>query len=157
MSNTLSERVRRAAYGQETDEVFIPLLTINHPSLSNPIRVSGDRVDTISRTDTYTAFPFDLPEPPDLTDEVASTTLTIDNVDQQIMLAIRGIADRPTLTLEVVLASDPDIVEIGPIEMEMVGIEADAFQIRAELRYDDPLEDQYPANSFNPNDTPNAV
>jgi len=157
MSNDLSERVRRAAYGQDTDEVFIPLLTIDHPDLATPIRVSGDIVDTFSNGNTFTAFPFDLPEPPDVTDEIASTTLTIDNVDQQIMLAIRGLTSRPTASLEVVLASDPNFVEIGPIDMEIVQAEADAFQVRAELRYDDPLDDQYPANSFNPNDTPNVI
>lgn len=150
MSNDLSPEVRQAAYGTETGEVFLVLLTIDHESLADPIRVSSDSVATISGGDTYVAFPFEIHLPPDLADERAQVSLKIDNISGQITEAMRSVQGRPTVELQVVLASDPDTIEVGPITLEIERVSYDAGSMEATLVLDDILQDAYPSAIFNP-------
>jgi len=46
MSRSTSATFREAIYAQQTGEAFLLLIELNHASLSNPLRVGSDAVDT---------------------------------------------------------------------------------------------------------------
>ena len=154
MSRTLSAAATSAIFSQETDEVFLVLMVISHASLAADIRLVNNTVDLVSRTNNYIGFPFGISLPDDSTESIASVALTIDNIDRQIVDAIRSIATPPDVTIEVVMASSPDTVEAGPFNMTLKNVDYDAMVVTGELMFEDVLNESFPGDKFQPVDFP---
>ena len=151
--SAMTLRFRRAMRAQQTDEVAIMLVTIGHPTLEQPFRFSSDGVDTPSRGETYIAYPF-AGDFPDQTDDLpAEMRLAIDNVDRRIVEGLRTIQGVPEVTIEVVLASDPDVVEVGPRTFSLMEADYDAAVVTGRLVEDFGLDDVWPAPVFSPRTT----
>lgn len=146
----VSQVFRSAAYGQQTDECPIVLLEIDHADLAAPIRVTSDAVDTVHLGNTYMAFPFAIAFPDDTDDVPPTSRLIIDNVDRQVVQAIRNITSSPDVTMWMVLASDPDTIEAGPFAMTMESAEYNALTVSGNLAYEDDLNTAYPKDAFTP-------
>ena len=151
---SLSSAAKAAIYAQETGEEFIILLTIDHTDLSAPIRVAGARTDVVSRGDTYLAFPFQIDLPQERDDEPPRVNLVIDNVDRQIVTAVRTMSSAPTVTMEVILASAPDTVEAGSFEFTLKRVRYDRLVVSGEVSYEDILDEQFPGGRFVPANFP---
>jgi hypothetical protein len=150
MPRVLSAAALRASYSQETGEVFLVLLTISHASLATPLRFVNNMTNIVAGGQTYVAFPFDIALPDEREDQLPRVTLTIDNVDRQIVQALRGLKTPPTVTLNVVLASTPDTVEAGPFDFTLKSGEYDALVVTGTLAFEDVLSEPYPADAFSP-------
>lgn len=152
MPRSVSQSALQAALAEETDEVFLACLRISHPEMAADIRVVHDKQDLVRSDGTYIAFPFRLNLPTDTEDNIPKVSITIDNVDQQIIKELRKLNSPPTVRLEVVLASSPNTVEVGPFDFELKNISYDAFTITGELGYkEDFLDEPFPKDTFNPN------
>ncbi len=148
---TTSLTFMQAAFAQETDEAPIALITIEHASLSPPIRVAGFDVDVVSGGDTYVAFPFKLTLPTDVENTAPRAKITIDNVDRSIVTAIRNASGAPpTATLEIVLASTPNTIEASFPAFVMRNVSYDALTVEAELTIDVLTGEPFPAGRFRP-------
>ena len=154
MTRSVSTTFKQAVAAQETGEAFLVLLTISHADLAAPIRVSSDAVNTTSRGETYVAFPFDLSLPDDNQSSAPRARLTIDNVDRQIVEAIRQIQSPPTVQLVVVLSSDPDTVEAEFPAFKLRSVEVDILTVRGDLTIELFEDEPYPAGSFVPSAFP---
>ncbi len=154
MSRALSLAARQAVNAQETGEVFLLLLTLDHDELAAPIRVVNNTVDIVSRGNTYIAYPFQLELPAEDADQISSVRLSIDNVDRTIVQSLRAISSPVAVTIEVVLASSPDTVEAGPFAMSLVQAEYDALVIQGELAFEDVLTEPFPGHAYVPADYP---
>lgn len=157
MSRTTSAVFKAAANAQETGEVLVALITITHSSIiGGPLRLVQDLKDMTSNANVYTAFPFEIRLPDDTDDGPAKVLLTIDNVDRSIMVALRTMppSSPPTVTVELVLASQPNVVEISIQNMTLRSISGDAVQIEGELRMDEEDLTPFPEGSFTPSQFP---
>ncbi len=150
MSRNLTTSARSAIHAAETGEAFLILLTFTHASLEEPIRVSSDTVNTLSRGDTYAAYPFDLTLPDDGEGRSPRARLVIDNVDRQIMMTVRSLATAPVLKIEIVRASDPDTVEAVFHDFTLRDVTYDSKSIEGELSIEDFTAEPYPAGMFTP-------
>jgi hypothetical protein len=150
VSRTLSSAFLEAIFAQSTDEVFVLLVTISHPELTTPIRLAANSEDIVSNGWTYFGVPIEVDLPADEEDAPPSAKLRIDAVDQDIIRAARSIRTRPNVELQVILADNPDVVEIQLPVFNLVRLTYDAFQIVAELQVDDLLIEPYPAGTFSP-------
>lgn len=150
---SLSSRALQALAAEYTEEVFLHLLEINHDQLAAPIRVVNNFEDIISNGDTYIAFPFDISLPED-SDTLPQVVLTIDNVDRSITEALRPIATPPTISLILVLANTPDVVEAGPITFQLRSIDFDLHQVTGTLMPKDVLNAPFPYQTFSPSSHP---
>lgn len=150
----VSNTFKGKAFARETDEAFILLLTLSHADLAEPIRVCSDSADVVSGGDTFTAFPFELLPPNDSDDSPPQASLKIDNVDRSIVQAIRTITSPPTLLMEIVLASDPDTIEVTWNDFTLVDVEYDALVVAGNLVQEDFTVEPYPALTMNPADFP---
>jgi hypothetical protein len=151
MSRDLSSPMKSAIAAPETGEVALPLLTITHATLAQPIRVVSNTVDITSRGDLYIAWPFDVVWPDDREDQLPRVRLRIDNVDSSIGNALRSIRGRgPNVRLEVVLASSPDTIEAGPIDVVLKERDIDAGSVSGTLGAEDLLNEPFPADLFAP-------
>lgn len=147
---TVSTTFKAAFYQQQTDEVDLAIIEIDHADLASPLRFVNNTENITSGGDEYLAAGFDIKLP----DDDGHTTISVCNIDRVMVQTIRSISSRPTITLSVVLASDPDTVELGPYVMELADVVFDAFVITGTLTFDDFLDEPYPGDKFTPGQFP---
>jgi hypothetical protein len=135
MPRSLSNTALASLQAQQTGEVWLVLLTITNPGAAT-IRVVNNTEDVVSRGATFQAFPFEIELPGEDPDSPSSARLRIDNVDKRIVEAVRSIVSPPLITIEVVLASQPDTVEIAYSNLTMRSVEYDAESVRGELTFE---------------------
>lgn len=135
MARTVSSTARQAGLAPETNEVFLYLLEISHTNLSTPIRVVNNRENIIHNGNTYLATAFNFTPPAESDGEIQPAKLTIDNVDRRIVEAIRTINSLADISAIVVLASDPDTIEVGPYEMILKNVSYNSETVSGDLIY----------------------
>ena len=151
MPRTLSAAARRAIFAQQTGEAFILLLELSHPSLVDPIRVCANSADVTSGGLLYSRFPFEVTMPSETEDAPPTVQLRIANADRQIVQAVRELSGAAmTVTLSIVLASSPDIIEAGPFVFALRNVTYDAAWVEGTLMFEDVLNEPYPAAMFTP-------
>jgi hypothetical protein len=146
----LSAAALQAVLAQQTGEVFLACLTITHPELATPIRIVNDRQNLMRAAGTYIAFPFECPMPDSDDQKLPQVEIRIDNVDRSITSALRGLAGKPTVTLEIVLADSPDTVEAGPFPFSLFDATYSALVVQGRLAFEDMLNEPFPKDSFTP-------
>jgi hypothetical protein len=101
---------------------------------------------------TFQPFAFDVNLPDERDDQLPQVTMTIDNIDNEILQAIRNIpGQRPETRLEVVLASSPDTVEAGPFNFSILSINYTDANIQGTIGFeDDVLNTAFPADTYTP-------
>lgn len=148
---SLSATAKRAIFAGQTGEVFVFLLTLSHASLELPIRVCSDAVSTTSNGVEFVPYPFNLVLP-DETDNVApQVTLEIDNIDREIVAAVRRATGSPIdVELSIVLASQPDAIEAGPFNFKLRSVTYDKLVVSGTLQYEDLLNEPFPGDTMTP-------
>lgn len=141
---------------QETGEVFLCCLTISHPTLSAPFYLVND-YNSLARTVngapvSFEPFAFDVSLPNEQEDQLPQVSVTIDNIDNAILVAIRNIpGERPKIRLEVLLASQPDTIEAGPFDFSILNINYTDASIQGAIGFeDDLLNTAFPADTYTP-------
>lgn len=153
MSRSLSTTAKQAIFAQSTSEVFVTLLTLSHTDFAQTIRVAGNWEDVVSNGNTFTAYPFEIDLPGEDDEALSKVDLLITNVDKLIVDEVRSIASPIDLTLEIVLASDPDTIEAS-FAMKVRHIEGDAHILKATCNFEDLLNEAFPAHTYTPIDYP---
>lgn len=150
----LSETAVRSINASETGEVWLVLLTIDEASFDQPIRVVNAGADIISRLQTYVDTPVGVALPSQGTESPPRVELTLDAIDQTMARAFEAATPPVSCTLEVVLASDPDTVELGPIPLQVYHVNWDAMTVTGDLGFERLLDAPYPAHTISPADYP---
>ena len=140
----------QSAFSQETDEVWLILLTISHADLTDDIRVVHNQVDITSRGMNFVGFAFELSLPIDSPDRAPVAELRIDNVSREIAQAVRSILSAPAVKIEVIRAAAPDVVELSLDGFRLRNVNWDADSVRGALVLDDIATESYPAGIFSP-------
>lgn len=154
MSRTLSTLFKTMSYSQDTSEVLLALVTIESPLIiGGPLRVVQDVKDIVSNGNTYTAFPFEIRLAADSDDGPSKITISLDNIDRTMAAAIKAIppSTPPTVKVEIVIASQPNTVEISMSNMKLRNVTGDAFRIDGELWMDEEDLMPFPEGSFTTN------
>ncbi|MGB1560811.1 MAG: DUF1833 family protein [Sinimarinibacterium flocculans] len=149
MARTLSANAIAAVLAQQTDQVFLELLTISGPGFDT-FRVANNTENVISNGETYLGFPFELRLPEDIDQRAPQAQLRISNVGRELIAAVRGLAGGATASLRVVLAASPDTLELGPFDFDLLLSQYDAQWITFTLGFEPVLPSAFPAGSFTP-------
>jgi len=157
MSRNLSSDTLKALYAAETAEVFLVLLTLSHDSLIDPIRVTSDAVDTISRGKTYTAFPFQLILPDEIENRPPRARLIIDNISREILRSIKNLSTPARITMEIIRAGDADVVEASFPDFVLTNVKYNSLTLEGNLTIEDFTAEPYPATIFSPSTFPNLL
>lgn len=135
MSRTLSAPAWAAARELHNSDVWLVLLTIE---------INGDHYFVVNNNESvtsngqlYTAYPFSLTLPTDTLDDVPAVRLEIGNVDQLLVDGLRAAVSPPRFALQVVLASQPDVVEFVLDDLLLEESQIDAQRITGNLVLDD--------------------
>lgn len=155
MARSLSAAAFRAMFAQETGEVFLVCLKLEHASLVQPIRVVHNNQDVVRSDGTYLACFFEINLPEETSERVPQVTLGIENVDRAIVDSIKSISGRVKVTMDVVLASSPNTVEAGPFEFYMLSANFNAQNVQGTLGFeDDILNTAFPKDQYTPQNSP---
>lgn len=136
---------------QQTGEALLTLLTLSHPSLTDPIRVVNDAQDLVSGGYTYQSFPFEIAWPTMNEDGPASVKLRICGVDQTVIRAVRTLSGQAlAVSLSLVRAAAPDLIEMGPIEATLRNAVYEAGFVEGDLRFEDLANEPFPSSLMTP-------
>ena len=147
---TFSPVLLRALFSESTREVLLALLKIDHPNLVTPIRVVNNLQPITSQGYTWAAFPFEITLPGEAEDELPVMTLRIDAVDRQIITAVRNLQGAPDITLDLIVASQPDVVEVSFVGFKLKNVSYDNLTVEGELRLEEILSEPSPAHAMTP-------
>ena len=147
----LTTAAKIALFAQETNKVFLTLVTISHDDITGgPLRFVNDNVNITSNGDIYSAFPFEIILPPERADELVVAKLRIDNIDRGITLALREINSAPSVTVQVILADDPNNVQLGPLNFTWRVAEYSVDIVEGDLRFEELLGEPFPGDRVTP-------
>lgn len=161
---TLSPAAIKAFFSPDSDEQIITLLTFITPGeilriadgYTQRISETDDEVlyGVVSRGESFTFLPFSLSLPGEDAEQAPACQITMHDVTRRVMPIIRDLTSPPAVTMELVLASTPDVVEVAFPNFQMNGIAYDTEQITASLNVDMLALEPFPAHSFVPSAFP---
>jgi hypothetical protein len=132
-----------------SDLVWLFLLTISSPGNPDLLLVNNNE-EIVSRGKTYLPYPFRLQLPEDTGDRVPVVTLQIDNIAGDIIQAVRGFQNPPTIKIEMITNKYPDIVEKSLDSMRLNSVGYDSMVIQGELSIINVLSVRFPSEDYNP-------
>lgn len=133
-------RSAQTAVNKTSGELPLVLLEVNHPGLSEPIRVVGDTEDITCNGNLYVAFPFQISLPDDFDGRLPKATLTIDNVGRELTtwLEASGGGRGATCTIRLVMRAAPNVIEYE-IKMDLTNLSIDWLKVSGSLGFEDLL------------------
>ncbi len=132
--------------GQETDEVWVTMVEISGDEVAVPLRFAYSTIDIVSNGDTYIASEFQIGLLQQSDTELPRVTIRIPNVDLQIMEELRRFTISPDVSLFIVLESDPDTPQYGPVPLLFQDVVYDEIAIEGNLVTSNLLAE--PASSY---------
>jgi Domain of unknown function (DUF1833) len=150
MARTLTPRAVLEAQRENSSDTFLVLLTIHMAGTTEDIRVVNNTVNVASRQQIFTACPFSVTLPDDMEYSTTSARLSVDNVDPSIWQGIRQLGFAPEITLEVIVASEPDTVVMSTVGLKLREASATKAVIAATLVPDTIWQQGFPEGDFDP-------
>lgn len=152
---TVSDALVRAAFDQETGEVVLVALTLEHDDLVQPIRVINNTEAVTVEGEEFVTYPFEISLPDDQDSGPPRARLAIDNVSREIAQSVREIASPVSVTIAVVRAVEGTDGWTGAVELSFPNfllrdVKWDALQVSGDLQVEDLTREPYPAGSFTP-------
>lgn len=158
----------RAIYAQESGDYPILLLTISHKNMSEDIRISTDPTTrlpafttdenvvygTVSQSLDFIYCPIEISLPSDEEDSAPQTELTVSNVGRELVEAIRSLETSPTVTMEMVLASNTDQLEGHIAGFQFQDITINTLTITGTLTIETLTNEPFPFRTFTPSTAP---
>lgn len=165
--DTMSPQALAELYKQESSDTLVTLITLLDSETGEVLerladnfsqRLEGTGYTTaddivygiVSRGNNYIFLPLEVTLPGDDVSGSSRAQLVIRDVTSYITPLIRTLTAPPQITLELVLKSQPDIVEISFSGFYMTGISYTADQVSAELALIDYQLEPFPVHSFTP-------
>lgn len=148
----ISQAATAAVLAQETEKVFLHLITIE-TSGGAVLRFVDNNQDIVSRGETFAAAGFTIILPEQTADAPRPCRLAIDNTDLAIFQAIKQAAGMTvTVTVCVIMADTPDVYERGPLKYRLRNVRATKETIEGDV-YDFYLNDRkFPRDTYAPED-----
>ncbi|MBN8917732.1 MAG: hypothetical protein J0I31_19215 [Rhizobiales bacterium] len=147
---------RAAAEADATGEIPVVLLTITHPDLAEPERLSTDPTIRLS-TDPliygtrhggqdFKFLPMGVQTPDQVENTSLEGALVIENMHAGLIQALRSVTTRATVDLAIVLASSPELVEEAYTGFVVTDASADVGSVEIRLGRDVAPEEPFPAD-----------
>lgn len=154
MSNELSPDLLSQILAQESDDPFLALLTLSHPSFPTTYRFVNNSVDVVSRGETFIAFPFKIRLPVDDGESPRDVSVEMDNVDRRLVDFFRSVTGPINVKLEMILGSIPNDVQMEIDELKLQNITYNTKRISGKLLLDNFLNVTMTSEKYAPKTYP---
>lgn len=149
-----SQNFIKALIDQNTDQVFLWLLTITHEATGETHRLVSNIDDIVSRGETYMAFPFEFVLPSDDGETLPEIPIVIHYVSDELVALLRKHADGVVVLAEIILASAPDQPEYTIEDLVIKTVTYDAGQVTLTAKVEDLMSQRFPADDYLPRSFP---
>lgn len=146
----VSQRFREEMFSAEATGVWTALATITHAALSEPVRIANNNENVLSRGELYRKCPFAVKLPIHSEDGPPGAQLRAPNVSQDLVAILREINSPASIKFEVVLASNPNFIEIEYGVMRITFVRVTEAIVSATVGLDDLRTEPFPAHGFVP-------
>lgn len=153
MSNDISAQLLAELYKQESGDPLLMLVTLSDPSFDTIYLVSNT-VNITSRGQEYTAFPMQIRLPADDGETNREVNIEFDNVSLELIDELRSITSPIDVAIEIVLASNPDEVQLSYEELKIRNINYNKQRISAKLYMDSFLSVELTSEEYTPTNFP---
>lgn len=109
----------------EAGDYLVALVTFDSARLAHPVRLSSARETIVSQGRTFLGASLDYTLPSSVEQQTSSLQLVLPGISQQLIQLIDSHPERFDVTLEVVLRSTPNVIEVGPFQMRSERFEVD--------------------------------
>lgn len=147
MSNQISPELLAQLYYQNSDDPFLILVTLSHPSFTT-IRLVNNSENVISNGNVFQAFPMKIRLPVDDGETNREAQIEFDNVSLEILSEIRTVSTFIDVKIELILASSPDDIQISFEELKIQSVNYDKQKISARLFLDNFLNTALPSERY---------
>lgn len=107
MPRALTPRKLRGLLDQQTSEVFLVVLEIEHESLAEPLRFVRNSVAIVHDGITYNPAPFDAPMVAEVPGELPEVTILVDAVDRLVLDAALSFTTPARITYGLIMVGEP--------------------------------------------------
>lgn len=145
----LSNQLVTQMYGQESNDPFLSLLTLSHTNFGT-LHFVNNSEEIISNGMTFVPFPFTLVLPADDGEAVKDIQLLLDNTSLELIEELRSITDYIQVQIQLVLAANPDLVEVEVPGLKINNIEYNVSTITATLVLDNFLNTELASERYTP-------
>lgn len=153
MTNAISPELLAQLYYQNSDDPFLMLVTLSHSNF-NTIRLVNNSENIISRGNIFQSFPMKIRLPVDDGESTREVSIDFDNVSLGILDEIRSVSTYIDVKLEMILASDPNSVQLSFEELKIQSITYDKTKVSAKLFLDSFLSTSLPSEKYGPTNFP---
>lgn len=152
MSNDLSNEVKAQLFAQESDDPFLTLVTLTHPTFT--ARLVNNSSDVVSNGFTFTAFPMKIRLPIDDGESSRDFGIDFDNVSLDLIANLRSVTGEIGVTIELILASLPDVIQMEHRDLVIRAITYDSQKISARIVLDNFLSVEMTSERYTPSNFP---
>ena len=139
-------------YGQTSNDPFLMLVTIDYNGTY--LRFVNDIQDITSNGEVYQAFPMRITLPAEDGETDRTVKIVFDNVSLELIDEIRTATTPLPVQIDMILASNPDLVQISVTDLKIKNVQVDAQSIQASLFLDDVLNIEVPSEKYTPTTAP---
>lgn len=150
MSNSISNQLLAQFYGMASDDPFLMLLTIDHEDFDEEIRLVNNTENQISRGKEFLSFPMNIRLPGDDGENLREVSIEFDNVSLYLIGELRSVTTPMDVKLEMILASDPDTVQLSLEELKLKNVVYDKQKVSAKLFMDSFLNVEMTSEKYTP-------
>jgi len=154
MTQGISANLLKTIFLRETDEALLPLIRLSHASWVDDIRLVANATDVTHQGEVFTAHAFDLQLPDQDPDTLPVLQWQADAVDQELVQKFRDVGTVVTAEVFTVFASAPDVIEVGPYQVEMTSAEYDGLKIGGPLSIEPILDEPFVKDQLTPQNAP---
>lgn len=154
MSNELSNALKAQLFANESTDPFLQLVTLDHESFTTPIYLVDNSEEIISNGKTYSPFPMKIILPQDDSEAEKQVRISFDNVSRFLVDELRSITTPINIKIEMVLASNPNLIEIVLDDLQLRNITMTLQQIEGILVLDDFLRTELSSEKYTPSNFP---
>jgi len=152
LSNQLSAEVKAQIFSQESNDPFLTLVTLEHEDFT--IKLVNNTTDINSRASVFYAMPMKIRLPADDGETTRDFSIEFDNVSLEIISQLRQVTGDINVTIEFILASLPNVVQMSHENLLLRGITYNAKTITASIVFDDFLAIGMTSEKYTPSTFP---
>lgn len=149
MPRDFSDNLLSQMNSEISSDPFLILLTLNHPSFDTVYLVNNNENIT-ANGNVYLAFPFKATLPNDDGETQREVKLVIDNTSLELIEQIRTPTTPIDCKVQMVLASNPSVVEIEYEDLKIKDVTYTKQNISATLYLDDFLNTELTSEKYTP-------
>lgn len=152
--NTLSPELIAQIFAQESEDPFLVLVTITHEDFPEPFYLVNNSETITSRGITYNPFPMRIVLAADDGESLKDYRIEFDNVSLELIESLRSVTGPINISMEMVLASLPNEVQMSQYDLKITNITYNAHLITAIIVLDNFLNTEVTSERYEPSNFP---